>query len=79
MRTSRFTEAQIIGMFKEQDAGMATAKVCRKRGLSRDTFDKYKSKYSEMELSDVAKMRSLEDENAGLKRMLAVQCCIVSF
>ena len=71
MRKSRFTEAQIIGMIKEQEAGMATAEVCRKHGLSQGTFDKYNSKYGGMEVSDVAKLRTLEDENAKLKRLLA--------
>ena len=57
MRQSRFTEAQIIGMIKEQEAGQPTADVCRKHGLSPSTFYKYKSKYGGMEISDVAKMR----------------------
>lgn len=71
MRKSRFTEAQIIGMIKEQEAGMATAEVCRKHGLSQGTFYKYKSRYGGMEVSDVAKLRAMEDENARLKRLLA--------
>ena len=71
MRKSRFTEAQIIGMIKEQEAGVPTAEVCRKHGVSQGRFYKYKSKYGGMEVSDVAKMRSLEDENAKLKRLLA--------
>ena len=71
MRKSRFTEAQIIGMIKEQEAGMATAEVCRKHGVSQGTFYKYKSKYGGMEVSEVAKLRTLEDENAKLKRLLA--------
>ena len=71
MRKSRFTEAQIIGMIKEQEAGMPTAEVCRKYGLSQGTFYKYKSKYGGMEVSDVAKLRAMEDENARLKRLLA--------
>jgi len=71
MRKSRFTEAQIIGMIKEQEAGLPTAEVCRKHGLSQGRFYKYKSKYGGMEVSDVAKMRSLEDETAKLKRLLA--------
>jgi putative transposase len=71
MRKSRFTEAQIIAMIKEQEAGVPTAEVCRKHGLSQGRFYKYKSKYGGMEVSDVAKMRSLEDENAKLKRLLA--------
>ena len=71
MRKTRFTEAQIIGMIKEQEAGMPTTVVCRKHGLSQGTFYKYKSKYGGMEVSDVAKLRTLEDENAKLKRLLA--------
>ena len=71
MRKSRFTEAQIIGMIKEQEAGIPTAEVCRKHGLSQGTFYKYKSKFGGMEMSDVAKLRAMEDENAKLKRLLA--------
>jgi putative transposase len=71
MRKSRFMEDQIIGMIKEQEAGVPTAEVCRKHGLSQGWFYKYKSKYGGMEVSDVAKMRSLEDETAKLKRLLA--------
>ena len=57
MRKSRFTEAQIIGMIKEQETGIPTAEVCRKHGLCQGTFYKYQSKYGGMEVSDVAKMR----------------------
>ncbi|MCD1628261.1 IS3 family transposase [Seohaeicola saemankumensis] len=71
MRKSRFTEAQIIGMIKEQEAGMPTAEVCRKHGLSQGTFYKFKSKYGGMEVSDAAKLRAITDENAKLKRLLA--------
>lgn len=70
-RKLRRGEAQIIGMIKEQEAGMPTAEVCRKHGLSQGTFYKYKSKYSGMEVSDVAKLKAMEDENARLKRLLA--------
>ena len=59
MRKSRFTEAQIIGMIKEQEAGMPTAEVCRKHGLSQGTFYKFKSKYGGMEVSDAAKLKRL--------------------
>mgnify|MGYP000002078126 FL=1 len=71
MRKSRFTEAQIIGMIKEQEAGMATAEVCRKHGLSPASFYKMKAKYGGMELSDARRLKQLEDENAKLKRLLA--------
>ncbi len=63
MRKSHFTEAQIIGMVKEQEAGMATAEVCRKHGLSPASFYKLKAKYGGMELSDTRRLKQLEDEN----------------
>lgn len=71
MRKSRFTEAQIIGMIKEQETGMPTAEVCRRHGLSPATFYKLKSNYGGMEVSEVARLKALEDENARLKRLLA--------
>ena len=71
MRKSRFTEAQIIEMIKEQEAGMATADVCRKHGLSPATFYKLKARYGGMELSDARRLKALEDENSKLKRLLA--------
>ena len=71
MRKSRFTEAQIIGMIKEQEAGMPTAEVCRRHGLSPATFYKLKARYGGMEVSDAAKLKALADENSKLKRLLA--------
>ena len=71
MRKSRFTEAQILGMIKEQEAGMATAEVCRRHGLSPATFYKLKAKYGGMDVSDAQRLRALEDENGKLKRLLA--------
>lgn len=71
MQKSRFTQAQITGMIKEREAGMQTAEVCRKHGLSHGTCYEYKSKYGGMEVSDVARTRSLEDKNAQVKRLLA--------
>ena len=71
MRKSRFTEAQIIGMIKEQEAGMATAEVCRGHGLSPATFYKLKAKYGGMDVSVAQRLKALEDENGKLKRLLA--------
>jgi len=71
MRKSRFTEEQIICMIKEQEAGLPTAEVCRKHGLSPATFYKLKAKYGGLEVSDARRLRQLEDENAKLKRLLA--------
>lgn len=71
MRKSRFTDAQIIGMINEQEAGLPTAELCRKHGLSPATFYKLKAKYGGMDLSDAKRLKQLEDENAKLKRLLA--------
>ena len=71
MRKSRFTEAQIIGVIKEHEAGIGTAELCRKHGLSPASFYKFKAKYGGMELSEAKRLRQLEDENAKLKRLLA--------
>ncbi len=71
MRKSRFTEAQIIGMIKEQEAGLPTAELCRKHGLSPATFYKLKAKYGGMDLSDAKRLKQFEDENANLKRLVA--------
>lgn len=58
-------------MIKEQEAGMPTAEVCRRHGLSPATFYKLKAKYGGMDVSDAQKLKALEDENAKLKRLLA--------
>ncbi len=71
MKRSRFTEEQITGIFKEQEAGGKTADVCRKSGISDATFYKYKAKYGGMDVSDARKLKALEDENAKLKKLLA--------
>jgi len=69
----RFTEEQIIGILKEQEAGERTVDVCRRHGISQATFYKYKSKYGGLEVSDARKLRALEDENNKLKKLLAEQ------
>jgi putative transposase len=71
MRKSRFSEEQIIGMLKEQEAGLSTADVCRKHGLSPATFYKLKAKYGGLEVSEARRLRQLEEENGKLKRLLA--------
>ncbi len=71
MKRSRFSEEQIIGILKEQEAGAKTVDVCRKYGVSGATFYKWKSKYGGMEVSEAKRLKALEDENAKLKRLLA--------
>jgi putative transposase len=71
MKPSRFTEEQIIGILREQEAGAATADICRKHGISSATFYKWKAKYGGLEVSDAKRLKALEDENAKLKKLLA--------
>ena len=71
MKRSRFTEEQIIGILKEHEAGLPTAEVCRKHGISHASFYKYKAKFGGMDVSDARKLRALEDENGKLKKLLA--------
>ena len=71
MKRSRFSDEQIIAIVKEQEAGMATAEVCRRHGISGATFYKWKAKYGGLEVSEAKRLRSLEDENAKLKKLLA--------
>ncbi len=71
MKKARFTEEQIIGILREHEAGSATADVCRKHGVSSATFYKWKAKYGGLDVSEARRLRSLEDENRRLKKLLA--------
>ncbi|GGJ10791.1 transposase [Neoroseomonas lacus] len=71
MKRSRFSDEQIIGILKEQEAGAATAEVCRRHGVSGATFYKWKAKFGGLEVTEAKRLRTLEEENARLKKLLA--------
>jgi putative transposase len=78
MRRGRFTKDQIIGVLREHEAGVKTADLCRKHGISAATFYNWKSKYGGMTVSKAARLRTLEDENRRLKKLLAESMLDVS-
>ena len=71
MKRNRFSEEQIIGILKEHEAGVPVADLCRKHGVSNASIYKWKAKYGGMEVSEAKRLKSLEDENAKLKKLLA--------
>ena len=73
MTRKRHTEEQIIEVLKDAQAGIGVQELCRKHGISDATFYKWRTKYAGLEVSDVKKLRQLEDENRRLKQMVAEQ------
>jgi putative transposase len=73
IKCTRFSDEQIIGILKEQEAGVVTADVCRRRGISEATFYKWKAKFGGLEVSEAKRLRTLEEENAKLKNLLAAR------
>ena len=71
MRTSKYSEEQIIGFLKQVEAGVPVKDVCRRGGFSDATFYKWRAKYGGMDVPDARRLRELEGENAKLKRLLA--------
>ena len=71
MKRKRFTEEQIIGILREQEAGAKTGDLARKHGVSEATLYSWKAKFGGMDVSDAKCLKALEDENGKLKRLLA--------
>lgn len=71
MKKSRFTDSQIIAVLKQAEAGTLVPELCREHGISSATFYKWRSKFGGMEVSMVARMKELEEENRRLKKMYA--------
>ena len=71
MKTSRYSEEQIIGFLKQADGGMPIKELCRKGGFNDATFYKWRAKFGGMDVSDAKRLKELEGENAKLKKLLA--------
>ncbi len=71
MKKSKFNESQIVSMLKQHEQGIPTAEICRQNGISSATFYIWKSKYGGMQVSELKRMRELEEENRKLKHMYA--------
>jgi putative transposase len=73
MARKRYTEEQIIAVLKEAEAGAKTTELCRKHGMSEATYYNWKAKYAGLTVSELKRLRSLEDENRRLKQIVAQQ------
>jgi putative transposase len=73
MKRARFSEAQIIAVLKEAEAGTKVTELCRRHGISDATFYTWRSKYGDLEVSEMRRLRQLEEENRRLKSIVADQ------
>ena len=71
MKTSRFSETQILGILKQAEGGLPVPELCRQHGMSDASFYKWRAKYGGMDASMISEKKALEDENRRLKRMFA--------
>jgi putative transposase len=79
MKRSRFMQDQIIGTLNEHEAGVSVVDLCRKHGISDATVYKWKAKSGLMDVSEAKRLKGLEDENVGLKRLVADAAIFLSF
>jgi putative transposase len=73
MKRTRFTEEQIIAVLREAESGAAVKELCRRAGISAVTFYRWKAKFEGMDISEIRRLRLLEDENVRLKKIVAQQ------
>ena len=71
MKTSRFTDSQILAILKQNEAGTSVPDLCREHGMSSASFYKWRTKFGGMDASLMKRMKELEDENRRLKKMYA--------
>lgn len=71
MRKSRFSEEQIIGILRQRQAGVSISALCREHGISEQTYHRWKNKYGGMDVNEAKRLKSVEDENKRLKRLVA--------
>lgn len=73
MKGRRYSEEQIVRILKEVEGGKPVAEVCREHGVSEQSVYRWRTKYGGMEVSDVQRLKQLEDENRRLKKLVADQ------
>ena len=78
MKKTRFTESQIIGILKQQQAGQNVNDICREHGISQATFYNWKSKYSGLEVNQLKKMKEMETELSQYKKIVAEQALSIT-
>ena len=71
MKTSRYTEPQILAILRQAEGGVPVAELCREHGMSNASFYKWRARYGGMDTSMIAQMKTIEDENRRLKKMFA--------
>lgn len=71
MKTSRFTDSQIMQILKQAEAGSPVPDLCREHGMSSATFYKWRARFGGMDVSMMSRLKELEDENRRLKKMYA--------